>query len=64
MAKKPLDPWDFIPSDTDSRYNFPQGMGWAQGKAKKNAQGRVRDSSILRPPKDKTKGFKKGITTT
>ena len=55
-------PWDFIPQNDDTRFNFPIGAGDDHGKGIKNPQGKIRSSSILRPPKDKTKGFKKPIT--
>lgn len=55
-------PWDFDPSDTDSRYNFPIGAGSDYGKGVKAPLGRIRQSSVVRPAKDKTTGFKKPIT--
>lgn len=55
-------PWDFDPSDTDSRYNFPIGAGSDYGKGIKARIGRIRQNSVVGPPKDKTSGFKKPIT--
>lgn len=60
--KKPLQPWDFVPCNDDTRYNFPVGAGDYKGKGIKQKQGIVRKSSTVEPPKDKTSGFKKPIT--
>lgn len=60
--KQPIQPWDFVPCNDDTRYNFPVGAGDYQGKGRKNNQGQIRDSSVVKPPKDKTSGFKKPIT--
>lgn len=62
MSKKPLLPWDFVPANDDTRYNFPVGAGKYEGKGRINNQGRIRVSSTVSPPKDKTSGFKKPIT--
>jgi hypothetical protein len=60
--KKPSNPWDFIPCNDDTRYNFPVGAGKFYGKAAKNPMGKVRESSVVQPPRDKT-NTKKPITT-
>ena len=62
MSKKISNPWDFIPTQTDSRFNFPRGAGDDHGKAKKNAVGLTRVSSVVERPQDKISGFKKRIT--
>lgn len=60
--KKPLQPWDFVPANDDTRYNFPVGAGDYAGKGVKQRQGTVRQSSTVEKPRDKTRGFKKPIT--
>lgn len=55
-------PWEDIPANDDTRAGFHAGSGGYQGTAIKAKFGRLRDWSNLRPPKDKTSGFKKNIT--
>jgi hypothetical protein len=65
MAKrkiKNIEPWTFVPANDDSRGLPTVGAGNYSGKAIKAKMGTVRESSTVRPPKDKTKGFKKPIT--
>ncbi len=56
MAKrlKNIEPWTFVPANDDSRGIPTVGAGTYQGKGIKAKMGRLRESSMIRPPKDKT----------
>lgn len=60
--KKIPQPWDFIAANQQNRYNTPVGAGKYYGSGRKNNQGYIRSSSVVRPPQDKVAGFKKPIT--
>lgn len=56
-----INPWEDIPANDNTRGGFHAGPGGYQGHGVKNPTGVARKLSNLRPPKDKTSGFKKGI---
>lgn len=61
-SKGILQPWDFVPANTDTQDNFVAGAGGFYGKGIRAKLGKVRSSTMLRPPKDITEGFKKPLT--
>jgi hypothetical protein len=66
MAKsrriKSIEPWTFVPANDDSRGLPTVGAGTYSGKGIKAKVGKSRVDSVVSPPKDKTRGFKKPIT--
>lgn len=61
--KSILQPWDFVPANADTRdTGFVPGPGGFYGKGVKAKIGKVRSSTMLRPPKDITEGFQKPLT--
>lgn len=59
MGKIPK-PWDDIPANDNTRGGFHAGPGGYQGHGLKAKIGRIRQSSVISRPKDKT-AHKKGI---
>ncbi len=61
--KSILQPWDFVPANADTRdTNFAAGAGDYSGHGIRAKIGKVRSSTMLRPPKDITEGFSKPLT--
>lgn len=58
---KVINPWEDIPANDNTRGGFHAGPGDYHGHGVKNPYGRAVKLSTIRPPKDKTSGFKKGI---